>query len=42
MPMVQDTATFTVNSLGLYRAEPSTEKDWKIINSIISEKLGDK
>jgi hypothetical protein len=39
--MIQDTATFTVKSLGLYRAEPSTEKDWKIINSIISDKIGE-
>jgi len=39
MPMVQDTATFTVKSLGLYKIEPSTETDWRIINKIIADKL---
>lgn len=39
MPMIQDIATFTVKSLGLYKIEPSTSNDWRIINKIISEKL---
>ena len=39
MPMIQDTASFTIKSLGLYRIEPSTGTDWRIINKIISEKL---
>lgn len=41
MPMIQDTATFTVKSLDLYRVEPTTEKDWKIINTIISDTIGE-
>jgi len=40
--MIQDTATFTVKSLGLYRLEPSTGTDWRIINKIIAEKLENK
>ena len=39
--MIQNTATFTVKSLDLYRAEPTTERDWKIINAIISDKIGE-
>lgn len=39
MPMIQDTASFTVKSLGLYRVEPVSNNDWKIINKIISERL---
>jgi hypothetical protein len=39
MPMIQDMASFTVKSLDLYKVEPSTQADWKIINKIITDKL---
>ena len=44
MPMIQDTATFTIKSLGLYKIEPSTGTDWRFLNKIIADKLegGDK
>ena len=41
MPMIQDIVKFSVKSLGLHKAEPTTREDWAIINKIISEKLGD-
>lgn len=37
--MIQDIATFTVKSLELYKLEPSTGTDWRIINKIIADKL---
>jgi len=40
MALIQDTATFTIKSLGLYKVEPTTERDWQFLSKIISEKLG--
>jgi hypothetical protein len=37
--MIQDTATFTIKSLALYKIEPSTQADWRFLNKIIADKL---
>lgn len=39
MAMIRDMATFTVKSLGLHKVTATTEKDWKIVNKIIVDKL---
>lgn len=39
MATLRDIATFTVKSLGLHQATPTTDKDWEIIGKIITEKL---
>jgi hypothetical protein len=39
--MIQDTATFTIKSLDLYKIEPTTETDWRFLNKVIAEKLED-